>query len=569
MTEQNIIDPKSLLEKLGFMALGTVVLMLPNGLYAYSGYTSPIAILLEIVSYFVGFILIVYGLTNIRSQSTDARRMVLLMTAAMAVMTALYVFYGFVAKNGITDEMYIDIYSAKSLLNGINPYGLRIPINSLISNGVPFSFLTPTMNGSFINFLGYPALSFLLLIPFIIFNINPVLLPVIFSSLLSIIVAVRYIKSSLPYAAPLATAISLINLNIIFFSLSGMNDIVWAVFLSLSIVFIGKKFTGGIFYGLSIAFKQIPFILFPFLIVYVYRTYGVKKTIYFTTMAILVFMIFNLPFIIWNPGTYVHSVLSPESSSIIGIGFGPSQLAFAGYAPFVNNYVFGVAAVVSILVTLALYYINFEKYKYVLTVIPLVFFFFNYRLLENYVLFWPIISLLMIPQMFEDYTMKKEMEVDIQKSKRTIDWTIKKPFITAFLVAILILSPATALVFSYETYHNNLSIVSVNEISTSGGNISSLSVSIDIHNNNFYYPMNFRILTGGPLFYPNGYLWNISSVKKISANIEEFFIFTNYTSQQISSGNTYILEVYSTNMSVWEEIHYSGSRLTFSAVSWY
>ena len=43
------------------------------------------------------------------------------------------------------------------------------------------------------------------------------------------------------------------------------------------------------------------------------------------------------------------------------------------YAPFVNNYVFGVAAVASTLVTLALYYINFEKYKYVLTIIPLVF----------------------------------------------------------------------------------------------------------------------------------------------------------------------------------------------------
>lgn len=569
MVEHNIIDPRNLLEKLGFMALGAVVLMLPNGLYAYYGYTSPVAILLEIVSYFVGFILIANGLTNIRSQRVGGKRMILLMTAAMAAMAALYFFYGVVAKNGITDEMYIDIYSAKSLLIGINPYGLKIPIKSFLANGVPISFLTPTMNGTFINYLGYPALSFLILIPFIVFNINPVLLPVIFSSLLSIIVAVRYIKSSLPYAAPLATAISLINLNIIFFSLSGMNDIIWAVFLSLSIVFLGKKFTGGIFYGLSIAFKQIPFILFPFLIVYVYKTYGTTKAIYFTTAAILVFMIFNLPFIIWNPGSYFHSVLSPESASIIGIGFGPSQLAFAGYTPFVNNYVFGVAAVVSTLVTLALYYINFEKYKYVLTIIPLVFFFFNYRLLENYVLFWPIISLLMIPQMFEDYTLKAEKEVDTQKFKRKFDWTAKKPLITAFLVAILILSPATALVFSYETYHENLSIVSVNEISTSNGNISSLSVSIDIHNNKFNSPLNFRILTGGPLFYPNGYLWNISSVKKVSANVEEFNIFTNYTSQEISSGNTYILEVYSINMSGWEEIHYSASRLTFSPVSWY
>ncbi len=569
MTDRSIVDTRILLEKLGFLALGAVVLILPNGLYADTGYISPIAILMEIVSYVIGFLLIVYGLSSIRSQIVDRRNMVILMASAIAIMTTLYLFYGIFAKSGITDEMYIDIYSAKTILNGINPYGLKIPIGSFIANGVPIYFLTPTMNGSYINSLEYPALSFLILIPFIIFNINPVLLPVLFSSILTIIIAVRYFKSSISYVTPLATALSLINLNVIFFSLSGMNDVVWAVFLSLSIVFIGKKFTGGIFYGLSIAFKQVPFILFPFLIVYIYKTYGMKKALYFIISAILVFMIFNLPFIIWNPGTYIHSVISPESASLIGIGFGPSQFAFAGYAPFVNNYVFGVAAVVFILVALALYYINFEKYKYALTAIPLIFFLFNYRLLENYVLFWPIISLLMIPQMFENYTLEAKKEFDIHKLKSKIDWTKIKPIITAFFLAILVIAPVTALAYSYETYHNNVNILSVDELGTSNGNISSLLVKVDILNGNFSFPMNFRILTGGPLLYPNGYLWNVSSVKKISANVEEFSIYTNYSAQEITNGNRYILEVYSIKMSGWEEISYSTSGLSYSSVSWY
>ncbi|MCL4350827.1 MAG: hypothetical protein M1414_03810 [Candidatus Thermoplasmatota archaeon] len=561
-------ESKEVVERLGFLALGAVILILPNGLYSDTGYTSFPSIILELFAYIVGFLIILYALISPNSKKDNGNRLVFIMLASMGTVTLLYFFYGIAVKHSVTDETFIDMTAAKNFLAMINPYGFRIPISTFNQNGVPLSYLTPTLAGGFVNTLGYPSLSFLMLVPIVLLHLNPVLLTVLFSSLLLFTIGLRYMKSSVRYASPLAISISLLNLNVIFFSLNGINDVVWAEFLALSIIFINRKYAGGLFFGLSLAYKQVPVFLMPFFMVYLLKTHGWKRMLQFVFSSIVTFLIFNLPFIIWSPSTYFSAVLSPESTSLLGIGFGPSQLAFAGYLPFVGEKVFQYTEVAVFIILILLYYINFQKLKYVMTALPLIFFLFNYRLLENYVLFWPILSLLIIPQIIEDHDANPEPRTVENKNVMKIFTDRRKTVISAALVILLVLVPISASMVSMESYNPSFTIISVSGKTTTT-ELQSMTVEVQMKSPVSNGTYNFRVLTGGPLFFPNGYLWNVTSLKYMPGNTVKFHIQSYNSTQGIVKGKSYILEIYSVNSSGWIEFVYNGNNVSFNNVQWY
>ncbi len=561
-------ESKEVVERLGFLALGAVILILPNGLYSDTGYTSFPSIILELFAYIVGFLIILYALISPNSKKDNGNRLVFIMLASMGTVTLLYFFYGIAVKHSVTDETFIDMTAAKNFLAMINPYGFRIPISTFNQNGVPLSYLTPTLAGGFVNTLGYPSLSFLMLVPIVLLHLNPVLLTVLFSSLLLFTIGLRYMKSSVRYASPLAISISLLNLNVIFFSLNGINDVVWAEFLALSIIFINRKYAGGLFFGLSLAYKQVPVFLMPFFMVYLLKTHGWKRMLQFVFSSIVTFLIFNLPFIIWSPSTYFSAVLSPESTSLLGIGFGPSQLAFAGYLPFIGEKVFQYTEVAVFIILILLYYINFQKLKYVMTALPLIFFLFNYRLLENYVLFWPILSLLIIPQIIEDHDANPEPRTVENKNVMKIFTDRRKTVISAALVILLVLVPISASMVSMESYNPSFTIISVSGKTTTT-ELQSMTVEVQMKSPVSNGTYNFRVLTGGPLFFPNGYLWNVTSLKYMPGNTVKFHIQSYNSTQGIVKGKSYILEIYSVNSSGWIEFVYNGNNVSFNNVQWY
>lgn len=561
-------ESKEVVERLGFLALGAAILILPNGLYSDTGYTSFPSIILELFAYIVGFLIILYALISPNSKKDNGNRLVFIMLASMGTVTLLYFFYGIAVKHSVTDETFIDMTAAKNFLAMINPYGFRIPISTFNQNGVPLSYLTPTLAGGFVNTLGYPSLSFLMLVPIVLLHLNPVLLTVLFSSLLLFTIGLRYMKSSVRYASPLAISISLLNLNVIFFSLNGINDVVWAEFLALSIIFINRKYAGGLFFGLSLAYKQVPVFLMPFFMVYLLKTHGWKRMLQFVFSSIVTFLIFNLPFIIWSPSTYFSAVLSPESTSLLGIGFGPSQLAFAGYLPFVGEKVFQYTEVAVFIILILLYYINFQKLKYVMTALPLIFFLFNYRLLENYVLFWPILSLLIIPQIIEDHDANPEPRTVENKNVMKIFTDRRKTVISAALVILLVLVPISASMVSMESYNPSFTIISVSGKTTTT-ELQSMTVEVQMKSPVSNGTYNFRVLTGGPLFFPNGYLWNVTSLKYMPGNTVKFHIQSYNSTQGIVKGKSYILEIYSVNSSGWIEFVYNGNNVSFNNVQWY
>jgi hypothetical protein len=99
---------------------------------------------------------------------------------------------------------------------------------------------------------------------------------------------------------------------------SGSIDIIWALFLVAMIATWQRRTLRGIFFGLALATSQGPWLLLPFLVVYIHH--AVKQgarghIVRFLGISALTFLLLNLPFIVLDPGAWVGGVIAPLNSA--------------------------------------------------------------------------------------------------------------------------------------------------------------------------------------------------------------------------------------------------------------
>lgn len=325
-----------------------------------------------------------------------------------------------------TDEFLIDLYSAMKFMHGLNPY------NPATTAGVFLYFkhfnldlnVTPTMYGKDITLQGYPALAFLIYIPYVYIGKFANL---IISAIAFIPFIIIYKKFNNRKVALYAMFALLVNVIFLYSSAFSLIGLVWVVFIMVSYYYRDKPVYSGIFFGLALSAKQFPAIVFPFMFYMIYREKGIVAAIKWTLSAFLVFILINGYFIIKSPVLYFKDILSSEIAKLIGIGFGPSQLSFLNFI-HIPATMFTVLLVLSLVVTFILYVTHYDTLKFELFAFPMLILLFNYRLLITYVAFWPIISLISI----EDINYKKKINIDKKALKRYATYAF------AILIAILI-----------------------------------------------------------------------------------------------------------------------------------
>ncbi|MGP6207221.1 hypothetical protein ACNF42_04210 [Cuniculiplasma sp. SKW3] len=559
---------KTLIERFGLYAMGIMILFLPYSIYNLVGYSSTFFLAIEFVLSFVGFIFILLASRRGEYGNRNPKNMILFSMISVLIISLITFVVGMSVNFPITDELAIEMLSAKALLLGHNPYGIIFSIHALKSLGVPSSFFTPTMTGGYVTSLQYPSLSFLIMIPFVIFSIKPEVLLLLFSIFLLSIVPLSFIKNDMDYAAPLATAIAIFNINFILFSFDGITDVIWATFMGISILFINKKYLPGIFYGIALSFKQIPLIIFPFLFIYIFKTYGLKRAILFLLITLGTFLVFNLPFIIINPSAYLRGVVGPEFSPLLGIGFGISQLSFLGIIPYAGSNFFSSLMISVWLISIIYYYYSFERNKYAMTAFPILIFLFNYRLLENYIIFWPVLSLIFVPPLFKEKDYLSQPKQIHWVGSGVGLWNLKKAFekrkkiLVVILIAFLVISPFMVLIHDEMNYKKDLFIKDVEPVSFNSSYITSINVSVYYCGPQNNLPLYFRILEGGILYSPNGFIWNTSGDPSISHDqTKTFTLFTNQPDQFLSLNNNYIIEAYNGYLLSWLDVKWNDTPM--------
>ncbi|MDG6927815.1 MAG: hypothetical protein JRN01_05055 [Nitrososphaerota archaeon] len=385
-----------------------------------------------------------------------------------------------------TDELALDAYAAHLLLSGINPY-----ISTAMGGAFSYFHLsqfyeTPLASGGYVSWLSYPALSFLVMVPAVALGVQARAVLIAFAVALMIAVYLKY--RGLGWLSLIPLLIALVDVNLIYYPVGSVPDVVWALLLGVSLATMKKTKLSGALYGLSVAAKQIPLIILPYLIYMLFRDKGKRGTLAYIGAALVSFLAVNVPFIALSPGAWFSSMLAPETDSLIGIGQGAGMVSFLGYYQLSGRY-FTLMEAFFAVALLALYVKEYPRYRMSFIAFPILIFFFNYRFLFNYVIYWPVIALLVVP----------DLKSSVTKAR---GWFNRNEGLVA--IAMLAVPLVTAPAFHVQSSGRISSVYGFGNPLELPGYVTEMRVNLT-----GMQGANFRIFTAGSMTSVNGLLWNV------------------------------------------------------------
>ncbi len=296
-----------------------------------------------------------------------------------------------------TDELVYDQSAAAGLLHGVNPYTTNFT-SSLSAFGV-YGGGTMTLHGTVVPWIAYPSLSFLLYVPFV-----ALMGPQSYAGLLVDMIAWvgagailwRLMNPAVRPWVPILLAVPVLFSSIV----GGMTD---SLFLPFEIVAVCcwdrfadpnersvARWIGPVALGLACCMKQPPWLIAPFLLIGVaveahrrgqdWRRVGAR----YVAIAAAVFLIPNIPFIIWNPAAWASRVLLPLTGSLVPMGIGPAGLLRAYNIGGGNLSMFGAASLTAMVAVLLLYVRHYPRLTKAIPLLPLVVLFVSSRNLGTY-----------------------------------------------------------------------------------------------------------------------------------------------------------------------------------------
>ena len=229
--------------------------------------------------------------------------------------------------------------------------------------------------------VSYPALSFLTLVPFIWLNIYNVLAFYLLCYAVLVAIAWKFARSEL---RPWIILLSLANVSMLVSVSSGNLDVFNILLVAVAWMLRERGWWSAIFLGLAISSKQISWFFVPFYAIMIWRQYKIAESARRLTIAGIVALLINLPFILWNFHAWAAGVMAPMADPMFPDGVGIIGLSTTPLLPFFPQMVYDVLELAAMLVALLWYWrICKERPEaaMVLAIIPL---FFAWRSLSSY-----------------------------------------------------------------------------------------------------------------------------------------------------------------------------------------
>jgi uncharacterized membrane protein len=406
-----------LIMRIGF--IGTGILMLNMAFRSWQvGQVGSRHVVVGLVfaEYAVAFALLVIGVASI----SRMRRLVPLIAIATLFAFVVWSFIQIRIAYTIygTDNAALSQVAVEKLLDGQNPYSFND--RSLVEDaaqrfGVPHTFITDTTDGQPLSSLmSWPAGSVLVLVPTIAAGIHDVRWVVVAFEIAAF--ALIWLRAPAVFR-PIALLPLTVDPDLFLqFTTGGVMDFIWvAPMIACAIALYSRRLTwAAVMFGLAAGIKQQPWLIAPFLAVYLWQTTDEDRRVpvlaEFAGAAGLAFLALNLPFMIWNLHDWIRGVFVPLSQPLVPYGSGISLLTQAGIADlpkrFYSAATFGVWAVLIIT-----YILHFKTFKHGLWFAPAIIMWFGYRGLQNYFVYWAPVALIAIFVWWEEQETLDDDEV--------------------------------------------------------------------------------------------------------------------------------------------------------------
>ena len=507
---------KNRIPRINYLFLGVLFLVYSFVMWFYVGYLDILGLSL------IWLLIILSGVSIVYSISTVSDSRIISLIPMFSLFLASIIFLiGTINLLPIpqSDELAIDYYSAHIFLNHLDPYVDSNMYNALLSYHLQANSITPTLNGGAVTSLIYPGLIVLLFLPVAALGLPAYFMPYIFVVVLLALIYIYYEKKGFRAGSPILAALMLVMLVLVGDAYLGVVDSIWVFFLSLSFIFRKKPWVSGLFFGLAVSTKQIPAIIFPFMLFLVFKETGSKyrNALYFFIAGAASFLATNAPFIIMGPGVWFHHIISAVNQKIIGAGIGPSILFFNGTIQSSPDFLVPLFILIFALLFLA-YMIYFEKLKYAFFIFPIFIFILFFRTLEA--MYWPFLALLVLPDLSRERGGDNSRNIPQSRASRKRFAKIhellsdRRKFASVFVVTVLVAVSVSA--FYYSGSASTASDLKITGIASAGnpiqvpGYVTSMEVNISYGptgNLPVNIPASFRIIPSTPLNNVNALLW--------------------------------------------------------------
>ncbi|HEX78915.1 MAG TPA: hypothetical protein G4O19_02035 [Dehalococcoidia bacterium] len=319
------------------------------------------------------------------------------------------------------DAAALEHQATNNFLEGENPYREANVITAATEFGVPSGKLTPLRIGQFAedfpypdmekieelyvnaqvtpdeipleleSKFGYPAASFILPAPFIAAGINDlrIVFPLFFLPALGYAIWRIQPKMRFYFIAALLASLELWN------SLSSGETgfLVFPLLLLVWLLYRRNLWLSAIFMGIAIATKQIAWFLLPFYLILILRERGLGRAASIGAIVSCIFLAFNLPYIITDPGLWLSSVVAPMTDALFPNGGGIIMFSYTGLIDAESSLPFTIMEVIVLIAALIWYFFNcrrFPETALILAVFPI---FFSWRSGWTYFFYMDIIML--------------------------------------------------------------------------------------------------------------------------------------------------------------------------------
>ncbi|MEM4092828.1 MAG: hypothetical protein QW837_07280 [Conexivisphaerales archaeon] len=179
------------------------------------------------------------------------------------------------------------------------------------------------------------------------------------------------------------------------------------------------------------------------------------------------------------------------------------------------------------LALLFLYIIKYNKYKYSFLAFPIIIFFFNFRFLFNYIIYWPVLAILMAPE-----AAKERRPEAIRVSWRSVEVAV---------MAALLIVPAGGAVYLHSSPgpYTVTGVSGYSDYLSLPGYITSMVVNVTGPGGQVL----FRIFPSGSMTTINGLLWSALNISR-GDGWTLYTIIPDDPSYALPQGTQFKLEVY-------------------------
>jgi uncharacterized membrane protein len=348
--------------------------------------THPEVTALVLVSYGLAFSLIVLATLKHPWIHLDILGLLL---AFFTIISSVYVLVAVNFEGAYrTDDLAFTHYSAMLYLRGANPYTQDLQ-KALTIFSVSPEFLTLTWEGKIVTNMNYPALHFLVFVPAVAIGVPDMRYVVLIFEITTI--AMIFFKAPRPYRVMTLIPIMAGTELAIGFTAGSLTDFLWVLPAAVTTFYLEKPRWAGAAYGVACAMKQIPWIAMPFLLIWQLRSeprrFGIQRLLEFTVSTALVFLAFNIQFMIDDLQAWVRGILTPLFGGLVILSQGLSVISQANGVPLSPNFYLLATLTVSAVLIIN-YYTYFESLKYALWILPGIILWFSFRALQSYFVFW-------------------------------------------------------------------------------------------------------------------------------------------------------------------------------------